>query len=51
MKKYISPIIKFNQLTRHHEIIVTSLQKWDDIEADPDAPVLAPRRDSDWENW
>lgn len=52
MKKYyISPIIRFNQLTHHHEIIVTSLQKWDDIEADQDEKVLAPNRDSDWDNW
>lgn len=51
MKKYSSPTIKFNKLSRHHEIIVTSLQTWDDPEANPDEPVLVPRRDSDWENW
>jgi len=51
MKKYIKPRIHFNQV-RSIELITTSdPQIIDGTGADPDSPVLAPKRDKDWENW
>jgi len=50
MKKYVSPIIRFNQVSHSHEIIATSLLIWDE-EANPEDPILAPKRDKDWEDW
>ena len=51
MKIYIKPSIRFNQV-RSIELITTSdPQIIDGTGADPDSPVLAPKRDKDWENW
>ncbi len=50
MKQYIKPSIRFNKV-RSCDVIATSDPQLYDSNADPNAPVLAPERDSDWDNW
>ena len=51
MKIYIKPSIRFNQVRSCDLITTSDPQLIDDTGADPDSPVLAPKRDKDWENW
>lgn len=51
MKKYIAPSVRINYVSHKHEIVTTSLQIWEDIDANPEEPILIKRRDQDWENW
>ena len=51
MKIYIKPSIRFNQVRSCDLITTSDPQVIDDTSADPESPVLAPKRDKDWENW
>lgn len=51
MKRYFKPSIRFNQVRSYDLITTSDPQIIDDSGADPDSPVLAPKRDKDWENW
>lgn len=51
MKKYIAPMVKINSVSHVHEVICSSPQVWPGSEADPDSPVLAPKRDKDWDDF
>ncbi len=51
MKRYIKPCIRFNQVRSSDLIVTSDPQIIDDIGADPETPVLAPKRGKDWENW
>lgn len=51
MKRYTAPVVRFNNVSHKHEIIATSLQIWDEVEADPDEPILIRKRDQDWDAW
>lgn len=50
MKIYEKPIVRINQV-HSSDMITTSEPQINGDESDPNEPVLAPERDSDWKNW
>ncbi len=51
MKRYTKPSLRFNQVRPCNVITTSEPQVYDDPNADPNNPVLAPQRGKDWEDW
>lgn len=51
MKQYIAPTLTIRKISDSRQIITSSPQIWDDVEADPEEPIQARQRDEDWTNF